>query len=405
MSDQSTDTVLSGTLGTILGYLGGEVAEEVLFERLLWPQRFYNDCSMSILIKDIFLFSMGGPLHSAALSTLDNLRGQGLYYGHRRGNFLGTAFYDDLKLSYDSSGKTGAARNAFWVRVSRCISRASLSRNKMLPKFDSEDIQAENTPHFRALQTVNHLTLRLVEDGKKSRSDGGVVCVQEDKATWRTVLRILVSESVALATGIVSIFIGGWWVAIYMVIPLLLKMVALAASVNREGLEGLSELKRKGPLNTTESFRVFDSAYGYLVITGPRPVVTQFFRHYGHPTRYTNLGRFREVISIVVIYSFVLYFPAGLITNIWMSSPIIYLWLAYQLYAVLAMHIVRLLGWQGCGTTEERVARELMLGKTVRLQSQQGEDVEASLWTTFVPNIASGEETVRELMGERAIRG
>ncbi|ROW03792.1 hypothetical protein VMCG_05397 [Cytospora schulzeri] len=397
MSDQSS--VLSGTLGTILGYLGGEVAEEVLFERLLWPERFYNDFSSSIFIKGSLLFSMGGPLHAAALKTLDQLREQGLYYGNRRGNFLGTPFYDDLKLSYESSGNTDAVRNAFWVRVSRCVSRSSLSRNKRLPKFDMEDIQ-DDTFRFRSLQTVNYITLGIGKQGGMSGQDSAVTYVQEDKVTWRTVLGILASESMALATAILAIFIDGWWVAIYMVVPLILKMAALIGSVSREGLERLSELEKRGSLDTIETFRIFDSTHGYLVITGPKPVVTQFFRHYGHPTRYTTLGRFREVLSIVIVYSFVLYFPFGLITNIWMDSPIQYLWLAYQLYTVFAMHIVRLLGWQGCGRTEERVARELMLGKTVRLQSQHGEDVEASLWTTFVPNISSGEETVRRLMGE-----
>ena len=402
MSDQSS--VLSSTLGTILGYLGGEVAEEVLFERLLWPERFYNDFSTSILVKHGLLFPMGGPLHAAALETLDILRKQGMYYGSRRGDFLGTAFYNDLKLGYECAGKADDVRNGFWVRVSRCVSRASLSNNKDLPKFDVEDNQDEHALRLRSLQTVNYLTIRLRKQVNQPGTDKSpeVIAIQEGRATWRTASGILVSETVTLATAIIAIFIGGWWVAIYMVIPLCLKIAALAASVHREGLESLSQLENQGPLTTHETFRISDPSHGYLVITGPRPVVTQFFRHYGHPTRFKSLGRYREVLSIVIIYSFVLYFPVGLVANIWMDSSIQYLWLAYQLYTVLAMHIIRLLGWQDCGRTEERVARELMLGKTVRLQSQYGEDVEASLWTTFVPNVTSGEETVKLLMREQA---
>ena len=36
-------SALSGALGSIIGYLGAEIAEANIFDRLLWPQRFYND--------------------------------------------------------------------------------------------------------------------------------------------------------------------------------------------------------------------------------------------------------------------------------------------------------------------------------------------------------------------------
>lgn len=41
MAEQSS--VLFGALGAILGYLGVGAADSVLFECLLWPERFYND--------------------------------------------------------------------------------------------------------------------------------------------------------------------------------------------------------------------------------------------------------------------------------------------------------------------------------------------------------------------------
>lgn len=53
-------------LGSVLGYLGAEVAESSLFQRLLWPQRFYNYLDPILFLKLAFLFPTSGPLHRAA---------------------------------------------------------------------------------------------------------------------------------------------------------------------------------------------------------------------------------------------------------------------------------------------------------------------------------------------------
>ncbi|KAH0364904.1 hypothetical protein KCU89_g18910, partial [Aureobasidium melanogenum] len=98
---------ITGALGTILGYLGAEVAEESVFERLLWPQRYYNDLSLIILLRLIFLMPSGGPLHRAALETLSDFQKNGLYLGKTRGNMLGTAFYNRLDVSYFARTLTG----------------------------------------------------------------------------------------------------------------------------------------------------------------------------------------------------------------------------------------------------------------------------------------------------------
>jgi hypothetical protein len=74
-------SALAGALGSVIGYLGSEVAEQTLFERLLWPQRFYNDFNFFMFLKPMFLMPIGDPLHAAALETLDNFRGHGLYLG------------------------------------------------------------------------------------------------------------------------------------------------------------------------------------------------------------------------------------------------------------------------------------------------------------------------------------
>ena len=86
-------TATTAALGAIIGYLGAEVAEGDIFERLLWPQRFYNHLELDAVIKLAFLMPMGGPVHRAALITLDNFRKNGLYRGHCQGQMLGTAFF------------------------------------------------------------------------------------------------------------------------------------------------------------------------------------------------------------------------------------------------------------------------------------------------------------------------
>src|SRR5271169_6540540 len=93
---------VSNTLGVLLGYLGGEVATKVLFERFLWPQRFYNGFGLkwSSFITVTMTMSLGGPLHRAALEVLDDLTQNGLMRGPQVGDFLGTVFFANTEAIY-----------------------------------------------------------------------------------------------------------------------------------------------------------------------------------------------------------------------------------------------------------------------------------------------------------------
>jgi hypothetical protein len=51
----------------------------------------------------------------------------------------------------------------------------------------------------------------------------------------------------------------------------------------------------------------------------------------------------------------------------------------YEVYVILAMHVVRLFGFGGCGRTEKRVARHLDSGKEVWLAGKDGHAVALSL--------------------------
>lgn len=413
MTDQSS--VLSGGLGAILGYLGAEAADTVFFERLLWPERFYNDFSnTSTLLKLSLFLSMGGPIHAAALKTLEKMGRQGLYLGSRRGNLLGTAFFSDTGVRCYSSRKTSTGedddpetRNAFWVDVTRRVNHKSLGFGSRLPKFDDADPgQDERSTRFRTLQAVHHLTLRSVRPGDEQVPSSAMddAHVAEENKRWRTLLGIVCSELISIATAVIAILIDGrgWWMAIYMVIPLLAKSLAFIFSVHRETLEVIPARTEKDEAVTdsTQNYQLFDQHDQgfYLVISGPPAVVTQFFRHYGHPLRHTKSGRWREVISIAIIYAFVLYFPFGLAANLWLSDRLQYLWLSYQLYTVFAMHLLRLIGWQGCGSTQERVARSILIGQTVWLRGRPGTTVSASWQTTYVPSVSAAEDTVKQIM-------
>ena len=164
----------------------------------------------------------------------------------------------------------------------------------------------------------------------------------------------------------------------------------------------MDELEKQSSLSPNEIFEIDDLNHGFAVIEGPAPVVRQFFRHYGHPTRHSQsigLGdRSRELLSIVLIYAFVLYFPVGLVCLIWMRTEVQYLWLGYQVYAIIVMHVIRILGWGGCGRTEERIADHLKNGKKVWLQTQTGCTVSAELAVTSVSNVATGRKAVQAII-------
>ena len=112
-----------GALGSIIGYLGSEVADETIFERLLWPERFHNRVSFTALLKIALSMPMGGPLHKAALKTLDAFGKNHLYRGPRQGHMLGTAFYADSRYSYidKTNDKGDDARSALLIRALRLV--------------------------------------------------------------------------------------------------------------------------------------------------------------------------------------------------------------------------------------------------------------------------------------------
>lgn len=406
-------TAVAGVLGSLIGYLGAEVSEETIFERLLWPQRFYHHLNLEILLKMIFLMPMGGPLHRAALQTLDTFHERGLYDGPCRGNMIGTAFLRNSRHTYrvrtiqHEREIEKEARNGFWIEVLKHVKPKSVKAP--LPFSDPDSRYEKLGIPLRAKQRVFHLVLRPV---RKEDTNGKNACiVQEDKVTWRSFVGIVASElsafAIALAVGIRKRRI---WLALYLMVPLLFKLLAVLVSLRRESLVDFPPGGKTAnpPQDATEIFEVAYSDRGFTLIEGADWVVRQFFRHYGHPKRdqlsILRHDRAREIACMALVYAFVLYFPAGLLSLLWMEDEVQYLWLGYQIYIIIAMHLVRLAGCSDCGRTEERIGLLLGSGRTVWLRSTAGYAVAATLETMEVESVKAGRERVQEMIEGHGLR-
>ncbi|KAI5815888.1 hypothetical protein BZA77DRAFT_69020 [Pyronema omphalodes] len=383
--------LIPSTLGSIIGYLGAEVAENTVFERLLWPQRFYHHLSPSILFQLAMLHPMGGPLHRAALQTLDTFRDKGIYRGYRRGHMAGTAFHSDCGKKYIASsepGKRKDARNGFWLMVMQA----------------AEWWPSDLTEAQRAIQPVFRLHIQA---GR--RKPEGAVEVREDVMGWGNWVGIGISEVSALAAALVAgCYMKVTWLPVYFMVPLMLKILAALTAVKRQLLEEVEESQE-------EIFEVDDLDKGFFLITGQDLVVRQFFRHYGDPRPkrvkdertgshiwYDRKQRTKELLGLLWVYAFIFYFPIGLVLLLWMDNHAQYLWMGYQVYTIAAMHVVRLGGFGGAGRTEERMARILTSGKqgqrnTVWLTDSSCNGIAATLIVETVNSVADGKKRVTEI--------
>ncbi|CAD0090773.1 unnamed protein product [Aureobasidium vineae] len=385
---------ITGALGTILGYLGAEVAEESVFERLLWPQRYYNDFSPTIFLKFVFLMPSGGPLHRAALETLTQFQKNGLYLGKTRGNMLGSAFYSRLDVSYFARTLTGQenaakeSRNGFLVRISR-----SLAHSYVAKQDDKEKILSALVVSKRAYIPLHRVYLKCCTS--QTPTPSGTVVVSEDKLTWKCFVGVVASESIAIAAAVIaSVYTHTTWLCVYFVLPLLFKVFSFGTNVRRESLRVAVD----GESEVETIFELDDLNHGLVLIQGPDHVVRQFCRHYGHPIRGSDVtaNRMRETMSMSVVYLFVGYFPAGLIALLWLDDDAQVLWLSYQLYVVFVMHISRLLGLNECGRTEERIARHLKKGREVMLSDSTGPLVIFRVETVWFENVTEGRRAMSD---------
>jgi hypothetical protein len=388
---------LAGALGSIIGYLGAEAAEPYLFERLLWPQRFYNGHSLSTFVGSALLMPMGGPLHRAALEVLDRFRKKGLYKGPQRGHMLGTAFYPNSGLRFHFHGYNGLdhdpeIRNGLWVNVLRGLRNHDLSGDQLSKK--GADVETQETETRRAVQMVYHLQLSVADESK--RNGARVFC--EDNISLATPFVMLASESTAIGCALLILLAEQrcFWFAAYMCLPLILKLLSILCCVRREP----AVPSVKSSLGPDFLVEVDDYDHGFPLISGPEELVRQFFRHWGHPIRKSRLDRLRENLSMALVFGFVFCFPIGLLSMLWVTTTVQIVWLAYQMFVIVVMHLNRLLGFEGPGRLEDTMAHELATNKKLVLHSKNGGTIMAELTAYPVSRIREGREKVKEIARE-----
>ena len=425
--DDTKTTSIVAALGSVIGYVGAEVAGPVIFERLLWPDRFYNDLTIWIAFKLAIFMPMGGPLHKAALEVLDAFRKNGLYAGKLHGDMLGTAFFQNTTQRYTpchgkNKDKEKDARNLIWIASLRYTPKRFIddkedrngrknkpfesnlkdaqvrtkkesleasSESNLKDKHAGSNQHSSETPpdHQRPQRTtcfIYHLQLREYHKPEDPQGEA-VITIQENRFSFKVLLGIICSEVSALALAlIIGVRYRNYWLPPLLCVPLALKLLALLCRVRRTSIRTnqTQDITAEYESSDQESlvfFKIQDGNHSFFVIDAPPRVFAPFARHYGHPERNASLDLIRQWLSIGIVYAFVLIFPAGLLSLIWLPSTLQYFWLGYQAYLILVMHVSRFFGFQGAGRTEERISRQFQNNKTVVLQSRGGLSVSAKV--------------------------
>ena len=396
MSDASQTTSVISALGTIIGYIGSEAATEDVFERLLWPQRFFNAFCWHDLVEIGLLNPMGGPMHMAALNTLDKFYQSGLFKGRNLGNMLGTAFFHNTGKKYKMydplSGSTDkeSVRNGLWVQAIARIPLAIQYQKEQNPESGVKQVRL-----VRARLVVNFLELSYIDGNVNSEK---IVKHDIDTFSFRILLALVWSEITALAVGG---FVLGYWQSVFSFLwflPLALKLLSAIFSIKRENLL-TKPSGNEAIVEETKRFEVDTHGHGFIIIEGKESAVLQFFRHYGHPIR----NRKRELIQISIIVAFGLVFPMGLMCSIiWMSVELQYVWLGYQLYATLAMYMYRFTRAHQWARSEARLAQKFAKSATEErvayLQDGSGNTIMGKLTRIYVDSDGEGQKLLKEFL-------
>lgn len=100
---------------------------------------------------------------------------------------------------------------------------------------------------------------------------------------------------------------------------------------------------------------------------------------------------------LTVVGSITVY-PGGLVAFIFAPIAIQWVWLGYQLYTMLAMHIHRFGEAEHIGSTQEWIARELSVHGNVCFDDGSGNKVIAQLESLVVPSVTEGRREVDRLV-------
>lgn len=409
MAENNSSSVVLSAIGALIGHFGAGMASESMFSRLLFPTRFYNPSTTSDILGITFLLPLGGPMHKAALQTLDRFISNGLFLGYCCGSMLGTAFLDDVQQKYYLVDPTRDAedlkdaRNILWYRVFEVLPWRMPLAPLQIKSNDSQGKDAppseQNAP-LRSVKPFLHLRLEY-DDEKTTIPQQRLSTVRDDlgPVTWRVGLAVSCSEVVAIIIGLCMALVWRSPFSLWFGCPIILKIVALLFRVRRQGLdvERKSFKKKENPQTIMAQFE--HSEKGVLLIEGPPGLVMQFFRHYGHPERSRqgiNGDRPRELISISSVVACMMIFPAGLVAFAFAPPNVKLTWTCYQLYTTLALLIYRVGGGNYVETTEKQLAQKLYKERAVRFEDGQGASIIACARTDLAHNITELQTMVEE---------
>jgi hypothetical protein len=361
--DKMADNSVFAAIGAVLGYIGAEAATKQCLERLLWPQRAYSNFSLRSAPMLALLTPMGGPLHKVGMKVLDVLFEHGLLKSPRTGHMLGTTFFPKLGWSYtiwDENGeklKSEELRNNVWVRALEHMAIPTATRPYLEGSSSGSEGEAEKgitaPTVVRALVTVSHFTFTKATDKDKT-SKLPFVSEPTKTPTLRIFAAIFVSELSAIIVAIILLAVVKSLWAIWWFAPLLLRLLSAFFTLHRQPVLPL-EASAFDEKQCDYEVHCPQAKANFILLTGPRSVVDQFFIHYGHPDR----NRFLEVIQFAIIVLLGSVFPFGLFCSaIWMPLNVQYAWLCYQLYVVVAMLITRYYHGGDSTNTEAHIAEE-----------------------------------------------
>ncbi|KAF2122741.1 hypothetical protein BDV96DRAFT_561299 [Lophiotrema nucula] len=401
-------------IGTLIGYIGTEVATDDFFDRLLWPRRAYNGFTWKHVAKMALLMPMGGPLHKAALSTLDGFYRHGLFERQHLGHMLGTAFYRDTMLGYKAYGEEPGyekefVRNGLWAKAVMKTPFPKLRRHEISEESGQKPI---SQLQVRQKVCVSHLKLFSVSNGEKFTSTT-TVFDDANRPSLRTYLALFTTEISAI---VIAILVASIWkspFAALWLLPLTLKIISTGCAVDREKLVVPDPKPKRAQISAPnlvdEEKRLYEirnPAGGFVIIEGRADIVLQFFRHYGHPVR----AKGREIIQIAMVVAFTLVFPLGLVcSTLWMTDALQKVWVGYQLYATMAMYVYRYAGGHLWATTEEQIGDAFLRSEKessdgtllVKLQSSGNSAIGARLERTCHNRFGEAKVYMEELIVRR----
>ncbi|KUI55250.1 hypothetical protein VP1G_02646 [Cytospora mali] len=416
-SSLTGDSNVFSAFGSLLGYVGAEAVTTASFENLLWPQRSLSNFKASRLPWLALLMPMGGPMHKAALKVLDTIYSYGLLKGHQQGHMLGTAFFPELGWKYTMYSQgihkehTEPLRNCILARALCLLPMPDLDQPGKPSSLSSIE-GAMKGPHHktervRAKVRVSHLNIAKATD-KDKKSSLPFVCEQHGTPGLRVILAICGSElsAIIVAIGVVAIYRSPW--ALIWIVPLILRLISAVFAVQRESLVQLTSSTSATDPPCDFEVHCPQSEGNFLLISGPPTLVLQFARHYGHPKR----DRLREVVQLFVVVMFAFLFPLQLVcSTIWMPVSLQNIWLCYQLYVVLVMHISRYsrlgsesntsaalasaLAKEGCtGTEINKSEHAILFGHT----RDGPETLKIGVVSTYHDRYRSGKEAMDNLL-------